>query len=90
MTLFQTVRLFSHLEVILFTSLLVVWLGKIDETAEFILGLSHGLGVIALCVMIYVGCLRKVFPWPFLAAGVLLAPVGTSIGIEWLKRRGVA
>lgn len=90
MTLFQSVRLFSALELLLFAGLLVVWLGQIDETAKFVLGLSHGIGVIILCLLIYLGCLRRVFPWPLLAAAVLLGPVGSTIGIETIKRRGIA
>ncbi len=90
MSLFRSVRIFSALELALFAGLLVVWLGKIDETAEFVLGLSHGIGVIMLCGLIYVGCLRRVFPWPLLAAAVLLGPVGSTVGIEMVKRRQLA
>ena len=91
MRLFRAVRLFSALELALFAGLLVVWLGEIDETAKFVLGLSHGIGVIVLCALIYVGCLRRVFPWPLLAAAVLLGPVGSTVGIEMMKRRaGIA
>jgi len=89
-TLFRSVRLFSALELGLFAALLVVWLGKVDETAEFVLGLSHGIGVIILCLLIYAGCLRRVFPWPLLAAAVLLGPVGSTVGIEMMKRRQIA
>jgi len=88
--LFRSVRLFSALELGLFAALLVVWLGKVDETAEFVLGLSHGIGVIILCLLIYAGCLRRVFPWPLLAAAVLLGPVGSTVGIEMMKRRQIA
>ena len=88
MTLFGAVRLFSAVELALFAALLVVWLGHVDEQAEFVLGLSHGIGVIVLCLLIYVGCLRRVFPWPLLAAAVLLGPVGSTIGIEAMRRRG--
>jgi hypothetical protein len=88
MTLFRAVRIFSFLELALFAALLVVWLGHIDEQAKFVLGLSHGIGVIVLCLLIYVGCLKRVFPWPLLAAAVLLGPVGSTIGIETIKRRG--
>jgi hypothetical protein len=88
MTLFGAVRVFSALELALFAALLVVWLGHVDETAKFVLGLSHGIGVILLCLLIYIGCLKRVFPWPLLAAAVLLGPVGSTVGIEMQKRRG--
>ena len=87
MKLFRAVRIFSALELALFSALLVVWLGGMDETAQFVLGLSHGIGVIALCIAIYIGCLRRVFPWTLLAAAVLLGPVGSTVGIEMMKRR---
>jgi hypothetical protein len=91
MDLFRTVRLLSAVESALFVALLVVWLGRIDERAEFALGLTHGLGVIALCVLIWWGCMRRVFPWPLLAAGVSpLGPVAVAVGIEILRRRRLA
>jgi hypothetical protein len=55
-----------------------------------VIGLLHGFGVIMLCLLIYVGCLRKVFPWLLLAAAVLLGPVGSTVGIEMVKRRQLA
>jgi len=86
--LFRAVRLFSHMELTLFLALLVVWLGRVDERAEFVLGLTHGIGVILLCLLIWAGCITRVFPWPLLAAAVMpTGPIGTSIGIELLRRR---
>jgi hypothetical protein len=88
MDLFRTVQILAGLESALFVSLLVVWLGKVDERAEFVLGLSHGIGVIVLCLLIWLGCLRRVFPWPLLAAAVSpLGPLAAAIGIEWLRRQ---
>ena len=91
MTYFQAVRLYSAFEVVLFTSLLVVWIGGIDEDAEMVLGWSHGIGWILLCVLVYAGCRRRVFPWPLLAATVSpLGPVGSTVGIEVVRHRGRA
>ena len=88
MNLFRTVRILSAVESLLFVSLLVVWLGGIDEQLKFVLGLSHGIGVIVLCGLIWVGCMRRVFPWPLLAGAVSpLGPVAVAVGIEWLRRR---
>lgn len=90
MTLFRAVRLFSGVESVLFAALLVVWLGGFDRRAQFLLGLSHGIGVMFLWVLLWVGCLRKVFPWPLLAVAVSpIGPIGASIGIEMLRRRGL-
>lgn len=90
MSYFASVRLFSFVELGLFAALLVVWLGHVDESAKFVLGLSHGIGVIILCALIYVGVLRQIFPWPLLAAAVLLGPVGSTVGFEVIGRRQVA
>lgn len=87
MSLFQSVRIFSAVESALFASLLVVWLGHVDERATFVLGLSHGLGFLALCALIYYACLRRAVPWPVLASAVLLTPFGSSVHIELLHRR---
>jgi hypothetical protein len=87
---FAAVRLFSFFELALFCALLVVWLGQIDDGAKFALGLAHGIGVIVLCVLIYIGALRRIFPWPLLAAAVLLGPVGSTAGFELLGRRHAA
>lgn len=83
MSYFQAVRLYSAFELTLFTALVVVWLGHISEEAEAILGWSHGIGWIILCLLILRGCLRGVFKWPVLAAAVSpLGPLGSTIAIE--------
>jgi hypothetical protein len=91
---FQAVRLYSLVEVCIFTSLLVVAIGGLGESAERALGWTHGIGWIVLCLLVAHGCRRKVFPWALLAATVSpLGPVGSSAGIEYLarrRRRGVA
>jgi hypothetical protein len=85
---FQAVRIYSAFEVVLFSTLVVVWLGGIDEHAEMVLGWCHGIGWIVLCGLVAIGCRRGVFPWPLLAATVSpLGPVGSSVGIEVIRRR---
>lgn len=87
-TLFGAVRLLSAVESALFIALLVVWLGDLDDGARFALGLTHGIGVIALCLLIGWGCLLGSLPWPLLAAAVSpLGPVAVAAGIEWMRRR---
>jgi hypothetical protein len=35
-----------------------------------------------------IGCVRRTFPWPLLAATVSpLGPLGSTIGLEYLARR---
>ncbi len=87
MSYFAAVPLFSFVELGLFAALLVVWLGGIDETAEFVLGLTHGVGFLSLCAVIWVACLRGVLAWPILAAAALLTPFGSSVAIEWSRWR---
>ena len=90
MSLFTAVRLFSAVESAVFATLLVVWLGHVDERATFVLGLTHGIGFLLLCALIYVACLRRAVPWPVLASAVLLTPFGSTVHIELLRRRQVA
>ncbi len=91
MSYFQAVRIYSALEVCVFTALLVFAIGGFDEDVETVLGWTHGVGWILLCVGVALGCVRRVFPWPLLAATVSPAgPVGSTIGLEYLARRRVA
>ena len=91
MSYFQAVRLYSLAEVCVFTALLVVAIGGLDESAERVLGWTHGVGWILLCLLVAYGCRRRIFPWPLLAATVSpLGPVGCTAGIEYLSRRRVA
>ncbi len=89
MTYFQAVRLYSLAEVCVFSALLVVAIGGFGEGAELVLGWTHGVGWILLCLLVANGCRRKIFPWVLLAATVSPAgPVGSTIGLEYLARRG--
>lgn len=88
MTYYRAVRLYSALEATLFSALLVVWIGGFGKQPQFILGMTHGVGWIALCALVFTGALRGVFPWPLLAATVSpLGPIGCTIGFEVLSHR---
>jgi uncharacterized membrane protein len=85
---FTAVRLYSAAELAVFTALLVVWLGGLDEDAKTVLGWVHGFGWIALCLLVFEGCRRRVFPWPVMAATVSpLGPLGSTAAIEYVARR---
>jgi len=85
---FQAVRLYSLVEVCIFTALLVTAIGGLSEDAELILGWTHGFGWIILCLLVAYGAKRGTFPWALLAATVSpLGPIGCSVGIEYLARR---
>jgi hypothetical protein len=86
---YRFVRLYSLVESTIFTALLVTWIGGLSEHAQLVLGWTHGFGWIALCVLVYVGCVRRIFPWPLLAATVSpLGPLGALVGFEVLRVRG--
>ena len=87
MSYFRAVRLYSAIEATLFSALLVVWIGNLgEERAGWSLGWTHGFGWIILCVLVYVGAQRRIFPWPLLAATVSpLGPLGCTIGFEVLR-----
>ncbi len=88
MSYFQAVRTYSLLELSIFTALIVVALGGFDEDAELVLGWTHGIGWILLCLLVAYGCRRRVFPWPVLAATVSpLGPLGSTAAIEYVARR---
>ena len=90
MSYFQAVRIYSFVEVCIFATLLVVAIGGYGETAEQVLGWTHGVGWILLCLLVAYGCRRRVFPWWLLAATVSpLGPVGSTLGLEYLARRRV-
>jgi hypothetical protein len=91
MSYFTAVRLYSLAEVCVFATLLVVAIGGLGEDAKLVLGWTHGVGWILLCLLVANGCRRGIFPWPLLAATVSpLGPVGCTVGIEYLARRRAA
>jgi hypothetical protein len=88
MSYFAAVRLYSAFELCLFSALLITAVFGLSEDAGLVLGWSHGVGWIVLCIAVAEGCRRRVFPWTLLAATVSPAgPLGSTIGLEYLARR---
>ncbi len=86
MTYFEFVRRYSQFELCLFAGLVVSALAG-WEGAKLVLGWSHGVGWILLCLLVGIGWQRKDFNGPVLAATVSpLGPLGSTIGIELLAR----
>jgi hypothetical protein len=86
--LWRWVKLASYVELALFTGLLLVWLLPGLEEETFVLGLSHGLGYIALVLLIWVAILRHEAPYTLLAATLTpVGPVGSVTAIEVIERR---
>ena len=87
--LFAVCKVASWVELGLFAALLFFWLAPGYEHQTFIFGLAHGVGYIALCLLICAAIVRHEAPWPLLAATLTPAgPVGSVIGIELIERRG--
>ena len=87
--LFARVKLLSWIELAVFAGLLVFWLAPGFETETMLFGWAHGLGFIALCVLIWVACVKREAPYALLAATLTpVGPVGSVIGIELIERRG--
>ena len=87
--LFTWVKRFSWVELGFFAGLLFFWLMPGFDTPTMVFGWAHGLGFIALCVLIWVACIRREAPYTLLAATLTpVGPVGSVIGIELIERRG--
>ena len=87
--LFVWVKRVSWVELAVFGGLLVFWLAPGFETETMVFGWAHGLGFIALCVLIWVAAVRREAPYALLAATLTpVGPVGSVIGIELIERRG--
>jgi hypothetical protein len=87
--LFAWVKRFSFVELAIFAALIAFWLLPGFETATMVFGWAHGLGFVALCVAIWIACIRKEAPYTMLAATLTpVGPVGSVIAIELIERKG--
>lgn len=87
--LFVWVKRTSLVELAIFAGLLIVWAIPGLEPETFALGLAHGIGYIALCLLLWVAILRREAPFWLLAATLTpFGPVGSVIGISYIEHRG--
>lgn len=87
--LFKWVKRVSWVELVIFGGLMFFWLMPGLEAPTMVFGWAHGLGFIALCVLIWVACVKREAPYTLLAATLTpVGPVGSVIGIELIERRG--
>ena len=87
--LFARVKVISYVELAIFSALIVFWLLPGFETETMVFGWAHGLGFVALCVVIWIACIRREAPYTLLAATLTpVGPVGSVIGIELIERKG--
>jgi hypothetical protein len=87
--LFEWVKWFSWIELAIFAALIVFWLLPGFDSETFIFGLTHGIGYIGLCLLIWITCLRHEAPYTLLAATLTpVGPLGSVIAIELIERKG--
>jgi hypothetical protein len=87
--LFVWVKRVSYVELAIFIGLLFFWLAPGLETETMLFGWAHGIGFCALCVVIWVACVRHEAPYTLLAATLTpFGPIGSVIGIELIERKG--
>jgi hypothetical protein len=87
--LFVWVKRLSWIELAIFTALIAFWVLPGFETETMVFGWAHGLGFVALCVVIWIACVRKEAPYTLLAATLTpVGPVGSVIAIELIERKG--
>ena len=87
--LFEWVKWASWVELAIFAALIVFWLLPGFDRETFIFGLTHGVGYLALLVLIWVAVMRREAPWPLLAASLTpVGPLGSVIAIELIQRKG--
>ena len=86
--LWRWVKWASWVELAVFTVLCVFWLLPGYKDEELIFGLGHGVGYLALLVLITVACLRHQSPYVVLAASLTpVGPLGSVIAIEYTERK---
>ena len=86
--LWPWVKRASWLELAIFTVLIIFWLLPGFDRETFIFGLSHGIGYIGLCILIWIAILRHEAPYTLLAATLTpVGPLGSVIAIEVIERK---
>jgi hypothetical protein len=87
--LFVWVKRLSWVELGIFSALIIFWLLPGFDTETMLFGWAHGLGFVALCVVIWIAAVKREAPYTLLAATLTpVGPVGSVIGIELIERKG--
>jgi hypothetical protein len=87
--LFEWVKRASWVELAIFSALIAFWLLPGFWSETFIFGLTHGIGYIVLCLLIWATVLRHEAPYTLLAATLTpVGPLGSVIAIELIERKG--
>ena len=86
--LWPWVKRASWFELAIFTALCFFWLAPGFDQQAMIFGWAHGIGFIALCVLIWIAVRRHEAPYTLLAATLTpLGPLGSVIAIEVIERK---
>jgi hypothetical protein len=86
--LWPWVKRASWVELAIFAALCFFWLAPGFDQQAMVFGWAHGLGFIALCLLIWIAILRHEAPYTLLAATLTpVGPLGSVIGIEVLERK---
>jgi hypothetical protein len=86
--LYPWVKRVSYVELAIFAALIVFWLLPGFESETFVFGLAHGLGYVALCIVIWIAVLRREVGYSLLGATLTpVGPVGSVIALEWTEHR---
>ena len=86
--LWPWVKRASWFELAIFAALCFFWLAPGFDYQAMIFGWAHGIGFIALCVLIWIAIRRHEAPYALLAATLTpVGPLGSVIAIEVIERR---
>jgi hypothetical protein len=87
-SLWPWVKRLSWLELAVFAVLIIFWLLPGFDRETFVFGLTHGIGYIALCILIWIAILHHEAPYTLLAATLTpVGPLGSVIAIEVIERK---
>ena len=86
--LWPWVKRASWVELAIFAALCFFWLAPGFDQQALVFGWAHGIGFIALCLLIWFTILRHEAPYTLLAATLTpVGPLGSVIAIEVLERK---
>jgi hypothetical protein len=78
----------SWVELAIFAGLCFFWLAPGFDQQAMVFGWAHGIGFIALCLLIWIAILRHEAPYTLLAATLTpVGPVGSVVGISVIERK---
>jgi hypothetical protein len=85
---FTTLKRLSFAHSAVYLALLAVWLLPGLHGAEFVFGLAHGIGWIAMCVLILAALRAGVVPMRLAVAVAVIGGIGPFVGsYEFVRQR---